>query len=123
MSALLDTNIVIDCLRGARSGNRLLQSACNEALDLRDHGRRDHGWRSQSARGEGCGDFWSMVKPRGVSHDIASRAGVFVRLYRASNGVELADALIAATAEQHALPLATLNVKHFPMFRRLKAPY
>ena len=31
--------------------------------------------------------------------------------------------LIAATAEHHGLDLATLNVKHFPMFKRLKAAY
>ena len=30
---------------------------------------------------------------------------------------------VAATAEHHGLELATLNVKHFPMFKRLKAAY
>ena len=54
---------------------------------------------------------------------IASRAGVFVRHYQASYGLDDIDALIAATAEHHDVKLATLNVKHFPMFAKLRRPY
>jgi len=63
------------------------------------------------------------VRPLPVDRDIAIRAGVFVRHYGPSHAVEIPDALIAATAEHHGLRLATLNVKHFPMFPRLKPPY
>jgi len=35
----------------------------------------------------------------------------------------VADLLIAATAGQLNLPLATTNVRHFPMFTGLKPPY
>lgn len=40
-----------------------------------------------------------------------------------SNGLDDLDALIAATTEHHRLELATPNVRHFPMFKRLKAAY
>jgi predicted nucleic acid-binding protein len=63
------------------------------------------------------------VRPLAVDRDIAVRAGVFVRLYGPSHSVEIPDALIAATAEHHGLGLATLNVKHFPMFPKLKRAY
>jgi predicted nucleic acid-binding protein len=63
------------------------------------------------------------VRPLPVDRDIAIRAGVFVRHYGPSHAVEIPDALIAATAEHHGLRLATLNVKHFPMFPRLKPAY
>jgi predicted nucleic acid-binding protein len=53
----------------------------------------------------------------------ADRAGQFVRHYGASHSVELADVLIAATAEKYGLKLATLNTKHFPMVAKLKPPY
>jgi predicted nucleic acid-binding protein len=33
--------------------------------------------------------------------------------YKLSDGLDLLDALIAATAIRHDLPLATFNVKHF----------
>ncbi len=58
-----------------------------------------------------------------VTADIARSAGQLSKHYRASHGVDDFDALIAATAEHHGLALATLNVKHFPMFPRLAAPY
>jgi predicted nucleic acid-binding protein len=35
----------------------------------------------------------------------------------------VADLAIAATAEQLEATVATLNLKHFPMFRNLRAPY
>jgi predicted nucleic acid-binding protein len=58
-----------------------------------------------------------------VTEAIARRAGEWLKQYRDSHGVEDFDALIAATAEAHGLPLATLNLKHFPMFPNLKAAY
>ena len=58
-----------------------------------------------------------------VISEIAKRAGVFVRVYHPSHSVEAIDAVIAATAEHHGLRLATLNIKHFPMFPKLKRAY
>jgi predicted nucleic acid-binding protein len=62
-----------------------------------------------------------------VVHDIelaiASLAGDYVRQYGPSHGIDPIDALIAATAKSRGLPLATLNLKHFPMFNDLKRPY
>jgi hypothetical protein len=57
-----------------------------------------------------------------VDERIACRAGELGRRYRRSHpGLALADLLIAATALELAQPLATLNVRHFPMFPRLRA--
>lgn len=58
----------------------------------------------------------SVLESLPVEDDIADKAGELVRSYRA-NGVTLgiADALIAATALQHSLPLVTTNSRHFPM--------
>ncbi len=59
-----------------------------------------------------------------VSERVAWRAAELARLYRQTNpGVGLGDYLIAATALLEGLDLATLNVKHFPMFAALKAPF
>lgn len=43
------------------------------------------------------------------------RAGRYLHRYRRSRSVELGDALIAAAAAQHGLPLWTRNRKHYPM--------
>jgi predicted nucleic acid-binding protein len=59
-----------------------------------------------------------------VSEIIARRAGEMMRRYRRSHtGIGLGDYLIAATADVKGLQLATLNVRHFPMFKDLQPPF
>jgi predicted nucleic acid-binding protein len=58
-----------------------------------------------------------------LTDEIAKRAGSFLRHFAMSHGIDIPDAIIAATAEHHGLKLATLNVRHFPMFSRLKRAY
>jgi predicted nucleic acid-binding protein len=50
-----------------------------------------------------------------VDKDIARRAGDFLRQYARSHGLDLGDALIAATASIHGAELWTRNRKHYPM--------
>lgn len=50
-----------------------------------------------------------------IDVEIGQRAGVFLRRYGKSHGVELGDALIAATASLHDLQLWTRNRRHYPM--------
>ena len=46
-----------------------------------------------------------------------------MRRYRLSHtGIGLGDYLIAATADVRGLQLATLNIRHFPMFKNLRPP-
>lgn len=59
-----------------------------------------------------------------VDEVIARRAAELARRYRSSfSGIEDADYLIAATALDLEAHLLTTNVKHFPMFPDLVAPY
>ena len=50
-----------------------------------------------------------------ADNTIGRRAGDYLRRYRKSHGVELGDALIAATAVSHGAMLWTRNRKHYPM--------
>jgi predicted nucleic acid-binding protein len=66
----------------------------------------------------------NSVRVLPVTETIAYRAGEFRRRYRRSHSnVGIVDFLVAATADLHGLPLATLNVKHFPMFNGLRPPF
>jgi predicted nucleic acid-binding protein len=59
-----------------------------------------------------------------VDEAISRRAGELGRRYRRSHpNLALADLLIAATALELGQDVATLNLRHFPMFPRLRAPY
>jgi predicted nucleic acid-binding protein len=64
-------------------------------------------------------DVWEILP---FSLDIARRGGLYRRDY-AQIGVDLADALIAATAVEHKATLVTLNKKHFPMVTKIEVPY
>ncbi|MBI3014386.1 MAG: type II toxin-antitoxin system VapC family toxin [Candidatus Tectomicrobia bacterium] len=50
-----------------------------------------------------------------LSAEIGKKAGDYLRTYSRSHHLELGDALIAATAHAHQVPLWTLNKKHYPM--------
>lgn len=71
--------------------------------------------------------MWRLLDSLGiepVDAVVTRRAGELMRRYRTSHGaIGLADYLIAATAEVRGFELATLNVRHFPMFRGLRAPF
>lgn len=46
---------------------------------------------------------------------IGRKAGAYLQEFQPSHGLEIGDALIAATASVHTLPLWTRNRRHFPM--------
>jgi hypothetical protein len=50
-----------------------------------------------------------------IDDAVGHQAGTYLRLYRRSHGVEVADALIAAGAVATGAELWTRNRKHYPM--------
>lgn len=59
-----------------------------------------------------------------INDRIGWRAAELMRVYRRSHSaIGLGDYLIAATAQVEGLDLATLNVRHFPMFEDLAPPF
>ena len=72
-------------------------------------------------------EIWRLLgsfRSEPVTDVIARRAGEFTRRYRCCHsGIGLGDYLIAATADVKGLQLATLNVRHFPMFKALQPPF
>ena len=58
-----------------------------------------------------------------VTEKVARLGGLYRRDFRPSHGTGLADALIAATAEDNGAELVTFNRRHFPMVSRVTVPY
>lgn len=124
-SYLIDTDILVDHLKDVSSAVKILKklatkgklfcSVINEAEILA--GMREN----EKERVEA---LFQALNVLDVNREIAQLAGRYRRDYKKSQGVQISDALIAATASLHNLILVTLNKKHFPMPQvRLEVPY
>ena len=64
---------------------------------------------------EATANLFLLLEPVPIVAETGRKAGLYLRSYAKSHGVELGDALIAACASAEDLPLWTLNRKHYPM--------
>ena len=122
---LVDSDVLIAHLRGVEQAHIWLRTARTAgplAVSVVSITELTGGMRSAERR-----EVWSLLgslRAEQVTELVARRAGEFVRQYRRSHsGIGLADYLIAATAELRGQQLATLNVRHFPMFADLRPPF
>jgi predicted nucleic acid-binding protein len=122
---LVDTDVLIAHLRGHPAARDWLRTAREQgilsasAVTLTE---LTGGMRSAERRE--VTRLLSALRLRPVTVAIARQAGMFMRSYRASHsGIGLGDYLVAATAGVLGLELATLNVRHFPMFEDLQPPF
>ena len=122
---LVDTDVLVWSLRGSEAARAWLRGAREReplAISVVTVAELTGGMRSsEKAR------VWSLLaalRAEPVTEVIARRAGEFRREYRASHAaISTPDYLIAATADVLGAPLATLNVRHFPMYEGLRAPF
>ena len=123
MALLLDTNVLVDHLRGLPKAVRFVQSLTSKpSASVATLMELFAGAESRAAE-QRIRRLQGWVRFIDVDAPIAEAAGQYIKHYQAAHGLDDLDAIIAATAEHHGLPLATLNVKHFPMFRKLVAAY
>ena len=123
MSVLLDTSIIVDLLRGKPAAVNYVQGRKERPhLSVVSVAELRAGQRSinEARRIDAIIASYSL---HDVTLEIAERAGGFLKTYRKSHRLDMADVLVAATATEHGLKLATLNLKPFPMFPHLEAPY
>jgi predicted nucleic acid-binding protein len=70
------------------------------------------------------GRLFASLRTFPINERIAWRSSELMRTYRRSHvGIGLGDYLVAATAEIEGCELATLNIRHFPMFSDLEPPF
>jgi predicted nucleic acid-binding protein len=120
---IVDSCILIDVSRGNQAAlNFLLHQNERPAISMLTVVEVMRGVRKPSEETLFGALFEKMVCVP-VDLDISLRAGDYLRRYGPSHGVDLVDAVIASTAVSMQKPLATLNLKHFPMFPDLARPY
>ena len=127
MRLVLDTSVLIDHLRGRPvAATEFIPGAI---------ARGDELWSSYVVRTEllagmrakeevATRDLLRLVSWVHVDESVSEAAGALGRRYlRSHPGIEVADLVVAALALELEAELKTTNLKHFPMFKGLKAPY
>lgn len=127
MRLVLDTSVLIDHLRGR-------PKAATEIIP-RAIARGDELWSVHVVRAEvlagmraveeaATRDLLRLITWVDVDESLSEAAGALGRRFLSSHpGIEVTDLIVAALAQHLDAALKTTNVKHFPMFTRLKAPY
>lgn len=123
MSVVLDTSVLVDHLRASTRATEYL-AGLNEQPACSEISRIEVIQGLRSAERQAADKLFALLSWVPVSEVIARRAGELGRRWRRSHpGIGVADLAIAATAEHVGSGLATRNLKHFPMFEGLRAPY
>jgi predicted nucleic acid-binding protein len=114
---LLDTDILIDFLRGRGEARALLRryEAAAEPPVISVVSVTELWAGMRQGEESATGALLSALRKIPLSEEIALAAGNMLRTYRRSHGTELGDALIASTAVEIGAPLITRNIKHYPM--------
>jgi predicted nucleic acid-binding protein len=124
MSRLFDSTILIAHLRGDDRATELLLDAADEGVLASVISRTEIEGGMRSGERRDVSQLFDGLLLLPVTDAVARRAGQQLRRFRRSHpGIDLADYLIAATAQEEGASLVTLNVKHFPMFSGLRPPW
>jgi predicted nucleic acid-binding protein len=125
MSALVDTSVLIDYLRGHRGAAELLEAErVDSPLHASEITRLEVLAGMRAEEEEGTRSLLSTLIWHPVDADVADEAGALGRRWLPSHHtIDSADLAIAATAIRSDARLLTRNVRHFPMFAGLRPPY
>lgn len=120
---LIDTDVLIDFLRGLEQAKDFIASLPEQAYVSAITVAELHvGVRNGKERAV-LTEFLDTLDTIALDAETAANGGLLRRDYGKSHGVGLNDALIAATAINKRLQLVTLNEKHYPMVKNLLVPY
>jgi predicted nucleic acid-binding protein len=111
---IFDTDVLVWASRGNPRAARAIDAATDRALSIVSFMELLQGARSKL---EGRQIRQSLRQLRfqilPLSESIGATAAAIIEQHALAHGIQLADALIAATAIETAHPLCTANVKHF----------
>ena len=118
MIVLVDSDILIEVSRGRDKEivSRWIALSRSNAIVLCSPVSVAELWASARPREHTTlENLFSAVTCTSIDREIGRQAGAFLHKYRKSHGVEIADALVAASAMANHAQLWTRNKKHYPM--------
>jgi predicted nucleic acid-binding protein len=118
MTVLVDSDILIEVSRGrnAEIVSRWLELSKSDSAVLYSPVSVAELWAAaRPNEHEALNKLFRVLRSVPIDEDTGLQAGAYLRQYRRSHGIELADALIAASAAASGAELWTRNRKHYPM--------
>ena len=120
---LLDTDVLVDFFWGHNKAVAFVKARCPRIILSSIVIAELYAGVKGDAEQEALENFISLFRVVPVSAEIARAGGLYKRDYGKSQGIGLADAILAATAEAENAELKTLDTKHYPMLKSLKPAY
>ena len=118
---IFDTDIFIWVQRGNEKAARLMQRVEDKFLSVQSYMELLQCARNKTQHKyvkDFINSFNFMVLP--LTENIGHRASIYVEEYTLSSGLRAGDAIIAATAVENNMPLASSNAKHFKIIKELE---
>ena len=118
---MVDTDVLIWYLRGNQNAYNLIHALDHFSISSVTYMELVQGMRNKNELKalQNTLKNWG-VKTLYISEEISARALFYVEEYFLSHSMQLADALIGATATQHGLTLITANDKHYRVITGLE---
>ena len=111
---LIDTDVLIWLFRGQSSARKAIDKANSIAISAITYMELVQGMRNKEEfrllRQTIHERQWDILP---LTENISHRATVYIENYALSNGLQLADALIAASAIESGTALMTANTRHY----------
>ena len=121
---ILDSDVLIEILRSNPRTSRWVaaQASTGETLRYSPVSRAEIGAGMRGGEEEGIAALFAGLDAVTIDSTTGELAGERLRRYRRSHALELGDALIGASAQQHGERLATFNRRHYPGITQLTSP-
>ena len=118
---LVDTDVLIWYLRGDKKAYELIHSLSNICISSVTYMELVQGMRNKDELRtlQKTLRQW-YVKTIYINEEISAKALFYVEEYFLSHSMQLADALIGATASMYGMKLITANDKHYKIIKELE---
>ncbi len=118
---LVDTDVLIWYLKGNKNAYQVIENSSNFFISVVTYIELVQGMRSKKELNKlrKALYIWN-AKILYISEEISAKAMFYVEQHFLSHSIQLADALIGATAIAYGKPILTGNNKHYKVLKDLK---